>query len=340
MANNKKEVKMPIKATTISWCIAAIGAALILVTAIDWGTEISTWVQFLLTAAECLGTTLLSVGLVSLLVEISTINEIVDKAMKHVLDGDVPVDHYSRSHLTKLKDRMAAQLAEVTETRLKKSAYSLEPHLLELTKGLYYEYHNMSCEIYPKDSSGLFTKKMKIEYKIINHYEIPNCIRLGLSLYDLEENMTDEQRLAGVKIKTFMVNGTDLRADPLVTKRIQHLDVDGLYEYDYTYLLERPLQTCREHIVKLEYEYDTRQSDLTQTWKLVYPCKKTQHTITIKGTNEWALKATAFAAFYHMKSTIKDSFKVEQSLDKHTKIEFDEWAVPGAGYVVSYNKIS
>lgn len=338
MDKNGQKVKVHFSATTIAVIIALFGFILLLITSFDWKTDADWYIVVLYNILSCLGTTLLSVGLVSILVELSTIQSVVTKAIKSVYTGDVPLEQYSESHLKKLKNRISAHLLSGTVNKLQKSVYSLEPQLLELTNNLYYEYHSMNCDIYPDDSKGIFTKKIKIEYKIINEYNLENSVRLGLSLYNLQEGMTNDQRISGVRIKKFMVNKTDLINDSQIVKNIILTDVDDHYEYDYVYSFERPLQKCKEHTVILEYEYDTAQSDLTQSWKLKYPCKKIQHTVTIKGNNQWNLKANAFASFYHANSKLETRFNVEQSIDKCTKVVFDEWTIPGAGYVVSYNK--
>lgn len=287
---------------------------------------------------ESIGLTLLSVGLISLIMEISTIESVVKKAINNVLSVDFPIESYSESHLNKLKTKISMHCLNCTENDLKKSVYKLEPNLLELTKSMYYEYHDIKCTVIPDDKSNVFTKKYKMTYKIINRCSVDNRVKIGIALYDLIPNMTDEERRESVKFTKFLVNGVDLLNDSELSIKIQPLNEDAAYEYDYIYTFERPLQKCREHIVELEYEYKTLQTDLTQSWRLRYPCKKTEHTISIKGNNNWNLKANAFASFFHAGSKLANDFKVEQTVDNQAKIQFSEWAIPGAGYVVSYNK--
>lgn len=287
---------------------------------------------------ESIGLTLLSVGLISLIMEISTIESVVKKAINNVLAIDFPIESYSESHLNKLKMKISTHCLNCTENDLKKSVYQLEPNLLELTKSMYYEYHDIKCTVIPDDNNNVFIKKYKTKYKIINRCGIDNRVKIGISLYNLKPNMTEDERRDSVKFTKFLVNGVDLLHDSDLSIRIQSTNEDASYEYDYIYIFERPLQKCREHIVELEYEYKTLQNDLTQSWKLKYPCKKTEHTISIKGKNNWNLKANAFASFFHAGSKLENDFKIEQTVENQAKILFSEWTIPGAGYVVSYNK--
>lgn len=339
MDGKKKEsnVKMNLSPIAIALCVAGVGLILIIITSFGWGENPGAFITTFKNVLNSLGATLVSVGLVSILIEISTINSVVNKAIKTILNDDIPLESYSDNFLKRLKNRITAKISGNSINKLQKSIYLLEPNLLNLTKSLYYEYHNMRCDVIPNKNNNLFTKKISIEYKIINEFELENHVRFGLSLYDIKPNMTDDERKSSIKIKKFTVNEADLINDPHITTQIIPTNIDDAYEYDYMYKFERPLQKCREHTVKLEYEYITAQSDLTQSWKLKYPCKKTEHTISIKGNDNWGLKVNAFASFYHNDSELGKSFKAEQSVDKSAKIEFNEWTIPGAGYVISYN---
>lgn len=326
---------------TISIIIAVLGLVLLIITsAIDIKDETGAIKVFLFNITESVGLTLLSAGLVSILMEISTVESVVNKAIRNVFSVDVPLDAYSETHLKKLKDVISSHISKRTPDELKQSVYKLEPHLLNLTSGLYYEYHNIRCTVIPKDKENVFLKKVTMIYKIVNEHDLENKVKIGISLHDYKSNMTDDERLNSVIIKRFEVNKTNLINDPDIFKTVEPLNSDDSYEYDYRYVFERSLQKCREHEVLLEYEYITTQNDLTQTWKLVHPCKKTEHTICIKDENPngWLLKASAFASFYHNSSPLEKKFKVDQAVDNNVKIEFNDWTIPGAGYVVSYVK--
>lgn len=337
MKKKDNNIKMNFSSKTISIFLTVLGLIMVLVTSFETLKNSTGILKIIISVANSIGLTLISVGLVSILIEISTINSVVNKAIKTVLSDDVPLESYSDGFLGRLKNKISAQLINVSINKLQKSVYVLEPELLNLTNSLYYEYHNLHCDVIPDESQHNFLKKCKIEYKIINENNFDNWVKLGLSLYDIKPDMRDEDRLHNVKIKKFYVNETNLIDDPFIEKTINPTHIDDLYEYDYTYVFKRQLQKCREHKVVLEYEYITTQKDLTQSWKLKYPCKKIEHTITIKGKNDWRLKANAFASFFHADSKLQNAFKVEQSIDKSAKVEFDNWTIPGAGYVISYN---
>lgn len=328
---------MNLNPTTVAIWVSLFGLFLLIITAWEWNTE--NWLlQILHSILNCLGTTLISVGLVSILVELSTIKSVIDEAMKNVLSKNIPLEAYSDEFLNTLKTRITARVSKHSEERLQESVYKLEPYLLNLTNSLYYEYSILKCTVIPDDTKNLFTKKVFIEYEIINDYGLDNRVKLGVALYDMKPNMTENERLQNITIKEFWVNEDNLTNDPLVTQKIIPLNPEDPYEYDYMFVFERPLQKCVSHKVKLVYEYITPQKDCTQSWKLKYPCKKTEHTISIKNNDNWMLRANGFASFYHNTSELGEYYKVDQSVDKCAKIEFNEWAIPGAGYVISFNQ--
>ena len=340
-SNKHNAINISFNSKTMSIIIAILGLVLLVITsAIDIKEETVAVKIFLVNIFESIGLTLLSAGLVSILMEISTVESVVNKAIRNVFSVDVPLDAYSEAHLKKLKDGISSHISKRTPDELKQSVYKLEPHLLSLTNGLYYEYHNIRCTVIPQDDKNVFLKKVTMKYKIINEHNLDNKVKIGISLYDYKPNMTEEERLSSVTFNKFKVNQTDLINNEDVSKTIVPLNSDDSYEYDYRYVFERPLQKCKEHEVLIEYEYITTQNDLTQAWKLVYPCKKTDHTICIKdeNSNGWVLKANAFASFYHHTSPLEGKFKVDQAVDNNVKIEFNDWTIPGAGYVVSYVK--
>lgn len=334
------KISMNFNSKAISIIITIFGLILLIITsAIEIGEETATIKLFLFNITSSVGMTLLSAGLVSILMEISTVESVVDKAIRNVFSVDVPLDSYSETHLKKLKDQISSHISKRTPDELKKSVYKLEPHLLSLTNGLYYEYHNIRCTVIPKDKENVFLKKVTMMYKIVNEHDLDNKVKIGISLYDYKPNMTEDERLKSVTIKKFEVNQTNLINDSDISKTIEVLNSDDSYEYDYRYVFERPLQKCKEHEVLLEYEYVTTQNDLTQSWKLMYPCKKTEHIVCIKERNSsWILKANAFASFYHHSSELEKNFKVDQTVDNNARVEFGDWTIPGAGYVISFVK--
>ena len=146
-----------------------------------------------------LGSTLLSAGLVSILVEISTIKGIVSEALKDALDGKFPLEAYSNQVLGKINKRIAAKRGSVGIEKIDNSIYSLEPKLIELIDGLYYNSYSAIYVITPDENNKVFKKSVTLEYEIVNEYEKSNYISYTIGLYNVDENMTDEEKKINLK---------------------------------------------------------------------------------------------------------------------------------------------
>lgn len=84
-------------------------------------------VKPILDILNTIGGTLFSAGIVSILVEISTIKGIVSDALNNVLEGNVPLDSYSNSVLGKINKKIAAKRGNVGIEKIDNSIYCLEP---------------------------------------------------------------------------------------------------------------------------------------------------------------------------------------------------------------------
>ena len=98
--------------------------------------------KIILDIFNVVGTTILSAGLVSVVLEVSTIKKYVSDALKNVLNTDFPLDSYSDKNLSILNKKIAAKLGKVNEEFIVDSIYKLEENLIELLDGLYYKYYN------------------------------------------------------------------------------------------------------------------------------------------------------------------------------------------------------
>jgi hypothetical protein len=288
-----------------------------------------------------LGSTLLSAGLVSILVEISTIKGIVSAALKDALDGKFPLEAYSNQVLSKINKRIAAKRGSVGVEKIDDSIYSLEPKLIELVDGLYYNSYNAIYEITPDENNKIFKKNVTLDYEIINEYEKNNYILYRISLYNVSNNMTDEEKKEKFKINSFIINQTDLTSEVENYKTI--IPVKEKYsEYQYYVEFKRELQKCKKHKVHIEFEYEVSINDLSQIFRLTHPCKSMVHEIYINNENKnnknnWEIHGAAFVSFY-CKENNNNGFHVKQKHSSDIEIQFNNWCIPGAGYVVYLNQ--
>ena len=86
-----------------------------------------------------------------------------------------------------------------------------------------------------------------------------------------------------------------------------------------------------------EFEYDVSINDLSQIFRLTHPCKSMTHQIyitnNINNKNNWEIHGTAFVSFYCRENN-NNGFHVKQNHSGNIEIQFNNWCIPGAGYVV------
>ena len=95
----------------------------------------------ILNIIEIIGTTLFSSGLVSVIVEISTIKNLVTHAFRNILCGDFELDGLNQNALITLKNKIASKLVDVNEKNILNSPYKYEKKLLDMVNEKYYEHH-------------------------------------------------------------------------------------------------------------------------------------------------------------------------------------------------------
>lgn len=287
---------------------------------------------------NAIGSTLLSAGIVSILVEISTIKGLVSDALDNVLEGDIPLDSYSNSKLEHINNLIAAKRGDVDYNFIKNSIYSIEPKLIGILNGLYYEYYNANYIIIPDQKNGIFKKNVTLDYKIMNLFDMDNKVSHSIALYDIIPNMTEEMRKKKFKVSKFKINNTDLSTE--VDKYIKIVNVtEQDSSYQYIVKFERELQHCKSHKIHIEFDYEVTISDISQIFRLSYPCKSTNHNIhiqNIKNSNgDWMIVGTAFTSFYYDKNN-DQGMHIKRPIDTNIQICFDDWCIPGAGYSVYF----
>lgn len=280
-----------------------------------------------------IGSTLFSAGIVSVLVEISTIKSLVSDALDNVLQGSFSLDAYSNQVLKKINRQIAAKRGAVNLDKIDNSIYSIEPKLVELLDGLYYSYYNMNYEITPDEERKVFKKYVTLDYEVINEYDKTNKVSYTIRLYNVNESMTDEDRKAAFNVKSFVINQTDLSSEVDEYKTVV-LIKEKHSEYPYAIKFERELQHCKKHKIHLEFEYEVPIYDTSQIFRITYPCKAMTHEIYVNNEKgqSWNIHGAAFVSFY-CKENNDHGFHVTQKHDTNLQIAFNNWCIPGAGYV-------
>lgn len=217
-----------------------------------------------------------------------------------------------------------------------KTTYKYEQQLLDSVTSLYYEYHNVRYIIIPNEEKGIFHINAKVDYVIVNKFNEENYMRFKIKGYSLQkEDMTID-----FKLINFEINDEQQDLSKYEVEEIEKSTNDAYY--DYKIKINTNLGKGRKVKVKLDYEYVVPIYDIKQSYKITYPCKRLQHEVYIKqdkiSNDKWTVSASAFATFFNKQKRFDDKFKVEQTLENSLKILFDEWVLPGAGYVTVYSK--
>ena len=300
-----------------------------------------------------IGLTSFSAGLVSVLVEISTITSVVQKAVDKIVTDNFPFDKFSVERLSELGKQIAVKRSmkdNMTVAKLDKTIYALEPKLLENSIGIFYEYHKDTTIITPDESKQLFKKWVDLEYKLVNRFKAPHNIKFCISLVTNSDKITDKEIEQYFKVETFSIscsaeiesNERNLAMKSLRLNKDYFIKVESIEKkphstYKYRVRIEYLLENVATCIVKMTCSYAVPMSDPIQSFKLNHPSKEFEHSIMIKDNN-WEILADAYTAFYFTDEN--KEYQVEQKVPNIVKIIFKNWAVPGAGYMALLCKAS
>lgn len=342
-SGNNFFVKVKVKSVTAGLII--LGLLFILLAQLQVDLTKYTYWKVMSDLLSVIGTTLFSAGLVSVIIEISTIKNIVKIALNELLDCNFPLESYSDENLAYLNKRIASIRSErdMTVEYIENSIYSLEPKMLEMSSGLYYSHHIRHTTVIPDVKNNVFRKSVVLKYELINNFGLDNKIFHSFMLYDTSPNMTDEERKKKFKVTKFTINKDDLTGEVDNLISINSIKRSNKTTYEYEVIFNRKLQTCKKHKVTLEFEYEVPIFDVTQTYKANLPCKRLEHTTHIKmdvtTKEEWGLQGSAFTSFFCDTSEKDSGFEVEQNEDTLIKVNFNNWVIPGAGYVIYFKRI-
>lgn len=289
---------------------------------------------------EVVASALFSAGLVSVIVEISTIKKLVSDAFTQILTGDFPLDNLNRFTLLRINKRIASLLTGISEKRIDNTVYRYERYLLDLASGRYYTYHNITYHITPDENNKCFHVKTKVNYKIINNKLEENAFEMRLKLYKTKDEMTYQDYENGINITSVTINGEVVaKTDILSIEPIEH-KTESTY-YDYKVRLYKELEG-RTNKISAVFSYDVPLHDRCQSFRISVPCKELEHKFYIEddvNTGEkWIIRANAYSTFFHRQSEENSNYNVEQNVDTSLIIRYKDWALVGNGYCVFYQK--
>lgn len=306
------------------------------------------WIEFSRTLVEVLkllSGVLISSGIISLLLELSTIKDNMlhtyKRLVNDILRADFQLDSYSYKVLDDFHIKIIAQKhTKVPIDQIPNSIYSLEKNLNDLIESRYLDSDEAVYWVTPDSERGVFQKKVRKQYTVINKYKQKNRIDFRLSMA-FDEKIPEEEKLDKLKITAFKINTTDLTEKAKEYLSGYSLPLRSSNIYNYCLAFKMNLQECEKHTITLEYEYEVPISDFSQTQKNLLPCKKLSHQVYLIGKEqqEWSLQMNGFAPFYFMGSDLAGTFEVKQNTLYNVEFHFNQWTLPGAGYVVSFNKL-
>lgn len=314
----------------------------------DFNTRSLKYISLIFLAIlNLLGGVLVSTGLISLLFEISTIKSLIVQSyltlMNKILSGNFDLSAYSNKRLNRIKEDIIIEKMKPLEMErecLTNSVYSLEKQLEKLLKTIYYENHIESIQITP--NQGIFIKKVRTSYTLVNLFETPNSFKRKITFMEDGKYTSDEEKCKRVKFHKILVNGIDLTDEICRTISIEKHDDPFHKIYNYTVGFERGLQGCSIHKILMEYEYDVPITDINQSFTIPKACKKFTHTIQLLegDIGNWMIGLDAFASFFYSDSELKEKFNLTNDSPTLAIVDFNDWILPGSGYVVTLRKRS
>ncbi len=343
ISNGKKqgEDKITIEFKTIILWIIIIGLPIYILTSFKYNFKDDDIELAILNLINGIAATLLSAVAVSLILEQSTINDKIKNAFKDLLQLDFPIEGYSIDNLNTLNVKVACERCNqiVQRNELSNSIYTLEPQLLKLAEGLYFNHHTSIVKVTPLQDQKCFKKNVEMEYEIVNNHSSDNHVRVELALNPVD-NKPIKQVSDVFKITKFTINDTDLINEVDSYLSLTNIPKSDTSTYEYKISFDRPLQMCQAHKVILHYEYISPINDFAQGYKLMYPAKNFCHEIVLNHdpiTREaWNIRLNAFS----MNCSTNDNYvlKAKQNTKQTCNVKADDWVLPGSGYYLYFSK--
>ena len=208
---NNNNYNLIIKVSTITKVMVFGGVLLFVIAkiALNYLSSYTIW-KIAFNIFESLGITCFSAGLVSVIVEISTIKSLVSRAFKDILSGKFDLSVLDKKALVTLKQDIAHKIIKSDNENFNKdlinTPYRYEDKLLNCVNEKYYEHHNLTYHITPDEINKCFHLKLKVDFRIINKSQIDNNFELRLKLYKT-------QKMNGIKIEDYFDNNFKLNVE-------------------------------------------------------------------------------------------------------------------------------
>lgn len=284
----------------------------------------------------------LSSGIVSVIVEISSIKTIVEKGIKELIEGDFPMDKFSSESINKfhsLSTKYRCENPSDFPDNIDDTVYSLEKNLLDLLNGPYYEDHSLKYRVTPQN--GNFLKRVNRKFTLVNGSRTDLAFKLWLGYK--EEKLSIEDLRKSIKVEQLRINNNkidkNLNEYVNISKNINNSNRE--YQFEVSFNFDRLLPAHKNFKkIKLDctIEYFSSDKDRSYGFKLAYPCKKLEHeVIIVDSSNSWVIEATPFFSFDNLNNKSKIS-EVERFVRDDVDIKHFGWALPGDGYIVYFKK--
>lgn len=291
-----------------------------------------------------LGGVLVSSGLISLLLEISTIKNFILSVYHSLINANFNFGGYSKEILAKIQKDIVIEKnksLQITKENLDDSVYVLESNLNNLLSKIYYESYDETVFIEPVEAAGKFKKTVHTKYKIVNLYGLENSFFRKISFVDDGTCPDEESKKRRINIKKVKVNGVDLTEEVRELVKVEQEEEAFHTIYGYKVGFERELQKCQYHEVDMKYSYDVPITDVCQSFALNKPCKKFHHKIHLHGgdTVNWEITMNGFASFFYPDSELAGKFDVSEDSSTLADVTFDYWVLPGSGYSATLKRL-
>lgn len=151
----KNNITFKVSAKVISIIISSIGLILFTISSLKIENAYQWWNEWVKGLTNEIGGVLFSTGIISLLLEISSIQNSIANAIKGLVYGEIDFKKYTKDELEHiLKKITIARLTNKTnELEINDSIYKYEKEIFKLIEAPYYDYHNCKTVLYPNSAT-------------------------------------------------------------------------------------------------------------------------------------------------------------------------------------------
>lgn len=346
----KKRLNVTFGISTLTKFLIIIGLIVYAISYLDYSNvpRISIFNVQVKDILKNLGMTGISAGLVSIVVEISSIKSVINDAILKVVSGEFPYEKFDTKRLDELHTQISVHRCteDVSINSLNDSVYSLEQKLLNVSEDIYYEYNKANFVIEHDPQKKVFKKKAEFNYYIIDKYGKDPKVSFELYVIHPSDAISEQMLSDLFRIKKFEVKPDNGPKNDLTDKTHLYTHICSTEKklhtmYKYKIIFEYKLTPNTGNKVTLEYEYEIPDYDILQSYKVNYPCRKIEHTFNIASVDrseKWELAGDAYTAFSFPEAGEDEGSVVKQSVPNSMRVQFENWSLPGAGYVVAFLK--